>query len=388
LVAEETQHEFEGWADAGPDSDSPGEPVRGGPDDAGSTPGHRASKPTGGLFLANVAATQAVFAGVVLASGWYRYVFSPVGETPSMQNSEVLVTGGAGFIGSRVANALVADNEVHVVDDGYLGTPANLADGVTYHEQSVLADDLPTDVDVVFHLAALSSYQMHEEDPQRGARVNVEGFVNVVEQARRDGCDTIVYASTSSIYGSCTEPSPEEMAVSVNTGYEASKMSRERYAEYFSNHYGLSLAGLRYFSVYEGYNGGETHKDGYANVIAQFADAIAAGRSPELYGDGEQTRDFTHIDDIVRGTVLAAERELDGVYNLGTGDRYSFNTLVDLLNEELGTDVEPAYVENPIPEAVYVHDTCADTAKMREATGWEPEVDLQEGLRRVCRPYR
>ena len=305
-----------------------------------------------------------------------------------MQDSEVLVTGGAGFIGSRIANALVADNEVHVVDDGSLGTPANLADGVTYREQSVLADDLPTDVDVVFHLAALSSYQMHEQNPQRGARVNVEGFVNVVEQARTDGCDTVVYASTSSLYGSCTEPSPEGLSVSVNTGYEASKMSRERYAEYFSNHCGLSLAGLRYFSVYEGYGGGENHKEGYANVIAQFADAIAAGESPKLYGDGEQTRDFTHIDDIVRGTVFVAEHELDGVYNLGTGDRHSFNTVVELLNDELGTDVAPVYVENPIPQEVYVHDTCADTARIHETTGWTPEVDLQEGVRRVCRSYR
>jgi UDP-glucose 4-epimerase len=315
-------------------------------------------------------------------------LFAPVRARYGMQNSEVLVTGGAGFIGSRIANALVPENDVHVVDNGYLGTTENLDDRVTAHDRSVLAEDLPTDVDVVFHLAALSSLQMHEGNPQQGARVNVEGFVNVVEQARRDGCDTVVYASTSSIYGSQTEPSPEDMAVSVNTAYEASKLSRERYAEYFSNQYGLTLAGLRYFSVYEGFGGAEAHKDSYANVIAQFADAIAGGESPQLYGDGEQTRDFTHIDDIVRGTVLAAEQELDGVYNLGTGDRHSFNTVVAMINETLGTDVDPAYVENPIPEDVYVHDTCADISKIREATGWEPEIDLSEGIRRVCRPYR
>jgi len=164
-------------------------------------------------------------------------------------------------------------------------------------------------------------------------------------------------------------------------------MSRETYAEYFSNHYGLSLAGLRYFSVYEGYGGAEEHKGGYANVIAQFADAIANGRAPKLYGDGEQTRDFTHVEDIVRGTVLAAEHELDGVYNLGTGTQYSFNTVVELINEELDTSVEPEYVENPIPESVYVHDTCADPSKIRAATGWEPEIDLHEGIRRVCRHH-
>jgi len=305
-----------------------------------------------------------------------------------MEDQRVLVTGGAGFIGSNLANHLAADNDVTVIDDGYLGTPENLVESVEFHKRSVLDDNLPTDVDVVFHLAALSSYAMHEDNPCRGARVNVEGFVNVVEQARVDGCNTVVYASTSSIYGSRTNPSPEDMAVTVNTGYEASKMARERYAEYFANHYGLSVAGMRFFSVYQGYGGAEEHKGEYANVIAQFAEDIANGESPVLYGDGTQTRDFTHVDDTVRGLVLAAEHELTGVYNLGTSESYDFNTVVALLNDELGTDVEPEYVENPIPEDVYVHDTCADFSKMHEATGWEPEIPFEDGLRRVCAQYR
>jgi UDP-glucose 4-epimerase len=304
-----------------------------------------------------------------------------------MQGNRILVTGGAGFIGSNLANALAADNEVVVVDDEHLGTPANLDDAVEYRRASVLDEDLPTDVDVLYHLAALSSYAMHEADPTTGARVNVEGFVNAVEQARQDGCETVVYASTSSIYGSRTEPSPEDMPVAVDTGYEASKLARERYGEYFSNHHGMSMAGLRFFSVYQGYGGAEAHKGEYANVIAQFADDVANGRNPELYGDGEQTRDFTHVDDVVRGLRLAAEHELDGIYNLGTGESYSFNTVVELINEELGTAVEPAYVENPIPESVYVHDTCADASKMRAKTGWEPEIGFREGIRRVCAQY-
>ena len=304
-----------------------------------------------------------------------------------MDGQRILVTGGAGFIGSNLANYLAADNEVVAVDDEYLGTETNLDETVTFRKQSVLEDDLPTDIDVVFHLAALSSYAMHEDDPCRGARVNVEGFVNVVEQARSDGCDTVVYASTSSIYGSQTEPSSEEMEVAVNTGYEASKMARERYGEYFSNHYGLSMAGMRFFSVYQGYGGAEEHKGEYANVIAQFADDIANGESPVLYGDGTQTRDFTHILDIVRGLELAAEHELDGLYNLGTGERYSFNTVVEMLNDELGTEVNPEYVENPIPEDVYVYDTCADYSRIGGATGWEPAIDFEEGIRRVCQQY-
>jgi len=304
-----------------------------------------------------------------------------------MQGKSILVTGGAGFIGSNLANALAADNDVVVVDDEHLGTPANLDDAVEYRRASVLDEDLPTDVDVLYHLAALSSYAMHEADPTTGARVNVEGFVNAVEQARQDGCETVVYASTSSIYGSRTEPSPEDMPVAVDTGYEASKLARERYGEYFSNHHGMSMAGLRFFSVYQGYGGAEAHKGEYANVIAQFADDVANGRNPELYGDGEQTRDFTHVDDVVRGLRLAAEHELDGIYNIGTGESYSFNTVVELINEELGSDVEPAYVENPIPESVYVHDTCADPSKMRAKTGWEPEIGFREGIHRVCAQY-
>jgi len=305
-----------------------------------------------------------------------------------MDGQRILVTGGAGFIGSNLANHLAKQNSVVVIDDLYLGTAENLSEDVDFRERSVVEDDLPTNVDVVFHLAALSSYAMHEENPTRGARVNVEGFVNVVEQAREDGCDTVVYASTSSIYGSRTEPSPEDMDVMVNTGYEASKMARERYAQYFSNHYDMTMAGMRFFSVYQGYGGAEEHKGEYANVIAQFADDIANGTAPKLYGDGEQTRDFTHVDDIVRGLELAAEHELDGLYNLGTEESYDFNTVVELINEELGTSVEPEYVENPIPESVYVHDTCADRSKMTEETGWEPEIDFEEGIERVCRQYK
>lgn len=304
-----------------------------------------------------------------------------------MQGERVLVTGGAGFIGSNLANYLVADNDVVVVDDCSFGTPENLDDAVEFHEQSVVGDRLPTDVDVVFHLAALSSYAMHESDLTRGVRVNVEGFANVVEQAREDGCETVVYASTSSVYGTRTEPTAEETPVVASTGYEASKLARERYAEYFSNHYGMSLAGLRYFSVYQGYGGTEKHKGKYANVVAQFAEAIANGESPTLYGDGTQTRDFTHVEDVVHGTVGAASAELDGIYNLGTGKRHSFNTVVAKLNNELGANVDPEYVSNPIPET-YIHDTVADYSRLQEATGWKPTISLEDGIKRVCQAYR
>ena len=309
------------------------------------------------------------------------------GRGSDMDDARVLVTGGAGFIGSNLANALADDNDVIALDDCYLGDPANLDDGVEFVEGSVLEEDLPTDVDVVFHLAALSSYKMHEDEPARGARVNVEGFVNTVDQARADGCDQVVYASTSSIYGSRTEPSPESMDVEANTAYEASKLARERYAEYFHNHYGMTTCGLRFFSVYQGFGGAEEHKGEYANLIAQFADDVANGRRPEIWGDGSQTRDFTHVDDIVRGIELAADHDLQGVYNIGTGEQYSFDHLVDRLTDLLDADVEPVYTEGYMPEHVYVHDTMADASKLREATGWEPEISFEEGLQRVCAQY-
>ncbi len=304
-----------------------------------------------------------------------------------MNGKRVLVTGGAGFIGSNLANHLSTDNDVVVVDDLYLGTRENLNDAVEFHEQSVLDDDLPADVDVLFHLAALSSLNMHRENPRRGARVNVEGFINTVEQVREHGCDTVVYASTSSIYGSRTEPSPETLPVEANTPYESSKMARENYAQYYANAHDVSMAGLRFFSVYQGYGGAEAHKGEYANIVAQFAEAIASGESPVIYGDGSHSRDFTHVNDVVRATALAAEHELSGVYNVGTGERHTANRVVEMINEELGTDVSPEYVENPIPERMFVHDTHADASKIRDETGWEPAIGFEEGVRRVCAPY-
>ena len=303
-----------------------------------------------------------------------------------MEDQRVLVTGGAGFIGSNLANHLAEHNDVIALDDCYLGTPENLSDDVEFVDASVVDDTLPTDVDVVFHLAALSSYKMHEEDPAQGARVNVEGFVNTIEQARQDGCDTVVYATTSSIYGDRTEPSPETMRVEARTGYEASKLARERYAEYFHNFHDMSLAGMRFFSVYQGFGGAEQHKGEYANTVAQFTDKIANGERPELFGDGSQTRDFTHVDDVVRACELAADHELQGIYNVGTAESYTFNEMVELINDELGTEVEPKYIENPL--AVYVHDTMADYTKLHKATGWEPQIGFKEGVARVCESYQ
>jgi UDP-glucose 4-epimerase len=315
-------------------------------------------------------------------------MFKEIDNGVGMKDLTILVTGGAGFIGSNLANRLSVQNEVIAIDNEYLGTPDNLDKSVDFRRVDVLDEDLPADVDIIFHLAALSSYQMHKEDPIKGARVNVEGFINTVKQGVESGCERVVYASTSSIYGSRKKPTSESMVVEAHTGYEASKLARERYAEYFHNEYGIHIAGLRFFSVYQGYGGNESHKGKYANIIAQFAEEMANGIEPEVYGDGTQTRDFTHIDDITRATQMVAERKISGAYNVGTGRPVSFNEIVDMINGELGTDIEAKYIKNPIPESIYVHDTCADSTKISEATGWVPEIGLEEGIRKVCSEYK
>jgi len=302
-----------------------------------------------------------------------------------MDGNRVLVTGGAGFIGSNLANHLAADNDVVALDNAYLGTPENLDDDVEFVEADVLDGDLPTNVDVVFHLAALSSRAMLEDDPQRGARVNVEGFVNVVEQARDDGCDTVVYASTSSFYDN-EPPGRETDDLVAKTGYEASMLSRERYGEYYNEFYDdLSVAGTRFFSVYQGYGGAEEHKGEYANTVSQWAEKMARGARPVLWGDGEQTRDYTHVDDVVRALVRVAEKRLAGVYNVGAERSVSFNETVEMLNDALGTDIEPEYV--PVRLSNYNYAQRADATRLREATGWEPEIPFEEGLKQVCAAY-
>lgn len=304
-----------------------------------------------------------------------------------------VVTGGAGFIGSNVVNSLLEDgHDVVVIDNCYLGDWENIdrskmrraGQEVTLIEESVvdgLSEEMFEDAEAVFHFAALSSLTMHQDDPQEGCRVNVEGFVNVMEYARRAGVEDVVYATTSSIYSDAPKPSPSAVSVSATTGYEASKLARERYAEHYQSEHGMNVCGLRYFSVYQGFDGNEEHKGEYGNVISQFAEKMRQGESPVIFGDGTQTRDFTHVRDIVRATLDAVGES--GVYNAGTGRSVTFNELVEMLNDELGTDIEPEYIDNPIDPKIYVHETLADCTRFHEATGWEPEISLEEGLSRV-----
>lgn len=307
---------------------------------------------------------------------------------------KALVTGGAGFIGSNIVEMLVdRDVEVVVLDDLYLGIEDNLSevrDQIKFIEGSVLdqekVDEAVKGCDTVFHQAARSSAPMHKEKPDEGARVNVEGFINTVEAAKDAGVEKVVYASTSSMYGSVSPPHKEDMGEEPTNLYTASKMSREMYAQVHSRRGDIQTIGLRYFSVYGPHEEG---KGKFANVVTQFLWKMLDGEQPVIFGDGTQTRDLTFVKDIARANIKAAERkpEIDGEYfNLGTGTEHSFNEVVERLNQILGTDIEAKYVDNPIDN--YVSRTKADNSKAKEKLGWSPKYSFEEGLEQTVEYYR
>jgi UDP-glucose 4-epimerase len=298
-----------------------------------------------------------------------------------------IVTGGAGFIGSNIANKLNKTGiDVTVVDNMYMGERSNLDDEITVEDESVVSYRIQNDVDIIYHLAALSSLAMHEDNPCRGCRVNVEGFVNMAEQARSINSD-IVYASTSSIYGTHTNESVEGQEVTVKTAYEASKLSREKYSQYYNQYSDIDAIGLRLFSIYQGMRYNEGHKQQYANVISQFAERIYNDNRPVLYGDGTQTRDFTHVNDVVEAFILAGDAE-PGIYNVGSGEVRSFNQIVTEINNQLDKSIEPEYVENPINDDVYVSNQNSCSQKFREETGWQPSISFEQGIKKVCESYK
>jgi len=357
-----------------------------------------------------------------------------------------LVTGGAGFIGSNLANALSHEthnssqypaeqqlksqgvnringernnktNDVIALDDLSLGISSNLSKEVKLVKGSVMDFDLVLelgkDCDYIFHQAALSSSPMFLNDPRKGIDTNVMGFMNVMESAKRNKVKRVIYASSSSIYNGLPMPYKESVNVAPKTFYESSFYCREVIAQTYNLEYGIESIGLRYFSVY-GPN--ERHKGRFANNISQFIWDMVEKKSPIIYGDGTQTRDFTFVDDVVRANILAMGKQnsrsagegsdndndndnakghwrkdiLDsgfGVYNIGTGIQTSFNSVVEIINKLLGTDIRPTYTKNPINN--YVQHTLADISLARLELGYEPKWrNVEEGIKQLLSQYR
>jgi nucleoside-diphosphate-sugar epimerase len=304
-----------------------------------------------------------------------------------------VVTGGAGFIGSNIVQRLAEEGqEVRVVDDLATGHRENLkaAGGAArLFEGSVTEGALLrrafAGADYVLHQGALASVPRSVADPLATNAANVEGTLQVLEAARACGVRRVVYASSSSVYGDApTLPKREDMTPQPKSPYAVSKLAGEYYCQVYNSVYGLETVSLRYFNVF---GPRQDPASQYAAVVPIFIRCIVAGQAPKVYGDGEQSRDFTYVDDVVTANLQAAQAEgaAGAVCNLGRGERHTLNELLEILQDIIGRRVKAAYGPD---RAGDVKHSMADITRAREAFGYEPQVTFEEGLRRTVEWYR
>jgi nucleoside-diphosphate-sugar epimerase len=304
-----------------------------------------------------------------------------------------LVTGGAGFIGSNITDELIRrGHEVVVLDDLSTGKEANLKgvrNKIDFRTGSIT--DLKTvqsacrGMDYVVHLAARTSVPKSVVDPIETNRVNIDGTLNVLVAARDAKVRRFVYAASSSAYGETpTLPKVETMPPAPISPYGITKYVGELYAQVFGRVYGLENASVRYFNVF-GPRQDPTSQ--YSGVLSRFMLAVTKGEPPVVYGDGEQSRDFTYIDNVVDETLRACEASgaSGKVFNGGTGARITLNEVLKLLEKITGKKIQAKYEP---PRAGDIRDSQADISLARKVLGYEPRVFFEEGLRRTWEWYR
>ncbi|MHB1537988.1 MAG: SDR family oxidoreductase [Solirubrobacteraceae bacterium] len=301
---------------------------------------------------------------------------------------KVLVTGGAGFIGSHLAGRLLQlGHEVRILDNFATGRRSNLA---AFHgDVEVVEGDVQSaeraytavrGCELVFHQAALPSVPRSIQDPLTSNASNVTGVLNVMLAARDSGVRRVLYASSSSVYGSNPQlPKSEEMTPLPISPYAVAKLAGEGYCRAFGEVYGLETVAIRYFNVF---GPRQDPRSQYAAVIPNFITALLGGERPVIYGDGEQSRDFTYVENVVSGNVLAAQAEgVPGrVYNVACGRRITLNELCGELRDLIGSEIEPRYAP---ARAGDVKHSLADISAARADLGYEPEVLLRDGLART-----
>jgi UDP-glucose 4-epimerase len=298
----------------------------------------------------------------------------------------ILITGGAGFIGSNAAEAFRKKGYVvSVLDDLSLGWKENLDPSIRFVKGDVSDSRLLNEigpVDMLVHLAASSSAPMFQKDLPGSVANNVLGHLSVLEFAKRVGVKKILFASTATLYGNTPGTLSESQEVIPPNYYSVTKRAQEDISRVFSAAEGMEIIAFRFMSVYGPH---EEHKGQYANLVSQFMWAMEEGRSPVIYGDGMQTRDFTNVRDIIQAFTLALESEKRfgfTIFNVGTGESFSLIDLVNTLNTALGTAIQPAFIPNPI-QSGYILTQQADLSKISRELGYAPTVTLADGIREL-----
>ena len=300
---------------------------------------------------------------------------------------KVVVTGGAGFIGSHLADELAARGyAVVILDDFSTGRDENIAnlrnkDSIELVTGNItdlpLLQSLFAGVDYVFHQAALARVPRSIEDPLTVNQVNITGTLNVLLAARDKGVKKVAFASSSSVYGdAATLPQREDMIPNPLSPYALTKLAGEYYCTVFKQLYGLSTICLRYFNVY---GPGQDPHSQYAMVIPTFIYRVANNLPPVIHGDGEQSRDFTFIQDVVRANILAAESDAEGVYNIGSGRGITIRQLAERIVQLMQKDLKPVHEKPRIGD---VRHALADISKAK-TFGYRPGWSLEDGLKQL-----
>lgn len=307
---------------------------------------------------------------------------------------QVLITGGAGFIGSHTADTLLAQGfAVRVLDNLSNGKHANLnavalADGrLSFIEGDVrdaaVVDAAASGVDAVLHLAAQVSVPLSVADPVASSTHNIAGFLNVLDAVRRCKIPRMVYASSAAVYG-VPEALPLNEANTTRplSPYGLEKLINDQYAALYRELYGVSSVGMRYFNVY---GPRQDPKSPYAGVISKFADALEGAKALRVFGDGMQTRDFIYVGDVARANALALRADVTGVLNVGTGTSVTLLQLIDAMKEAFG---KPAEVRHEPPATGDIAHSATSPERLKQTLGWQPDTPFVQGLRALAESLR
>ncbi|MFC2020376.1 SDR family oxidoreductase [Chloroflexota bacterium] len=305
-------------------------------------------------------------------------------ESNELKGKNILVTGGAGFVGAHIVDRLSLENKVFVLDNLFTGLLTNLEkskDRITFIEGDTrdkgLVKDVVAEVEYVFHLAAQVGNIRSLKDPYFDMDVNIGGMLNMLEACRNSNIKRLVYSSSGAIFGEAKYlPIDEEHPLNPESPYAVSKLAAEKYAFAFCKVYGVPTASVRYFNIY----GPRQDTSEYANAVSIFLGRTREGKPLTIFGDGEQTRDFIFVNDVVTANLLAATHPaaLGEIFNIATGQATSINQVAEIIRRVSGRESEIIYADSRAGE---VRHSKANIDKARKLLGFSPQTELEEGLR-------